>query len=95
MRDYDNLLYYIGLYKKEIETKKEELKLLNEEITYSRNLLNSYRIKLEVIEKLETITFGINELQILQNMLMEIGREDINNKSFEQIKKEFFDDLII
>jgi len=30
-------------------------------------------------------------------MLMEIGREDINNninnKSFEQIKKEFFDDL--
>jgi len=65
MRDYDNLLYYIGLYKKEIETKKEELKLLNEEITYSINLLNSYRIKLEVIEKLETITFGINELQIL------------------------------
>ena len=65
MRDYDNLLYYIGLYKNEIETKKEELKLWNEEITYSRNLLNSYRIKLEVIEKLETITFGINELQIL------------------------------
>ena len=30
-------------------------------------------------------------------MLMEIGREDINNninnKSFEQIKNEFFDDL--
>jgi hypothetical protein len=38
--------------------------------------------------------FGINELRTIYNTLMEIGRENINNninnKTFEQIKKEFF-----
>ena len=38
--------------------------------------------------------FGINELKILYDTLMEIGKENnTNNKTFEQIKKEFFDDL--
>jgi DNA repair protein SbcC/Rad50 len=94
--DYDNLLYYTQLYKKEVEAKKEELNHLNQEINYSKDLLDSYRIKLEIIEKLETMGFGIKELKILYDTLMEIGRENINNinnKTFEQIKKEFFDDL--
>jgi hypothetical protein len=35
--------------------------------------------------------FDINELRVLFNTLNEIGRE--NNKSLDEIKKEFFDDL--
>ena len=62
MGDYDNLVYYIQLYKKEVEAKKDELNLLNQEINYSKGLLDSYRIKLDVIEDLERMGFGINEL---------------------------------
>jgi hypothetical protein len=93
--DYKNLLYYLQLYKKEVEAKKEELNQLNQEINYSKGVLDSYRIKLDVIEELENrMDFGINELRILNDTLMEIGRENnINNKTFEQIKREFFDDL--
>jgi hypothetical protein len=94
--DYENLLSYIQLYKKEVEAKKYELNQLNQEINYRKGVLDSYRIKLDVIEELERISFGINELRILYDTLMEIGRENINNtnnKTFEQIKKEFFDDL--
>jgi hypothetical protein len=97
IRDYDNLLYYIQLYKKEVEAKKDELNLLNQDINSGKELLDSYRIKLEIAENLERMGFGINELRNLYNTLMEIGRENIdhhtNNKTFEQIKKEFFDDL--
>jgi hypothetical protein len=94
IRDYDNLLYYIDYYKKEVEAKKDELKKLNQEINYSKGLIDSYRIKLDTIEKLEIMDFGINELKILYDTLMEIGRENnIDNKTFAQIKKEFFDDL--
>jgi hypothetical protein len=39
----------------------------------------------------ETMGFGINELRTLTNMLNEIGKE--NNQSFDEIRKEFFDDL--
>jgi hypothetical protein len=42
------------------------------------------------------VGFGINELRILYDTLMEIGRENIDNsniKTFQHIKKEFFDDL--
>ncbi len=67
---------------------------LNQEINYRKGLLDSYRIKLDIVEDLERMGFGINELRILYDTLMEIGRENnINNKTFEQIKKEFFDDL--
>ncbi|HET9807609.1 MAG TPA: hypothetical protein VFP49_11920 [Nitrososphaeraceae archaeon] len=92
--DYENLLYYIELYKKEVEAKKTELNQLNQEISSSKGLLDSYRIKLDVIGELERFGFGINELRILNDTLMEIGRENnTNNKTFEHIKKEFFDDL--
>jgi predicted nucleic acid-binding Zn-ribbon protein len=92
--DYNNLLYYIELYKKELEAKKTELNQLNQEIISSKGLLDSYRIKLDVIGELERFGFGINELRILNDTLMEIGRENnTNNKTFEHIKKEFFDDL--
>ena len=43
---------------------------------------------------LERMGFGINELRILYNTLMEIGYENnIGNKTFKKIEKEFFDDL--
>ena len=38
--------------------------------------------------------FGISELRTLYDTLMEIGREN-NNKTFEQIKTAFFNDLKI
>jgi len=93
IRDYDNLLYYIQLYKKE-EAKKDELNLLNQEINSRKGLLDSYRIKSDIAEDLERMDFGINELRNLYGTLMEIGRENnTENKTFEQIKKEFFDDI--
>ena len=94
IRDYDNLVYYIDLYKKEVEAKTNEMNQLNQEINYSKGLVDSYRIKLDIIGKLERMGFAINELRMLYDTLMEIGRENnIENKPFEQIKKEFFDDL--
>jgi CENP-B N-terminal DNA-binding domain len=94
--DYKNLLYYIEFYKNEVEAKKEELNQFNQEINYSKGVLDSYMIKLEFIEELEKMGFGINELKILYDTLMEIGRENINTtniKTFQDIKKEFFNDL--
>lgn len=61
---------------------------LNHDINYSKDLLDSYRIKLDIIEKLERMNFGINELRILFDTLNEIGRE--NNKSLDEIKKRIF-----
>ena len=91
--DYDNLVYYIQLYKKEVEAKKDELNQLNQDINYSKELLDASRIKIDVIGEFEKrMGFGINEVRNLYDTLMEIGRENnINNKTFEQIKKEFFD----
>jgi chromosome segregation ATPase len=91
MGDYDNFVYYIQYYKKEVEAKKAELDKLNQEINYCKGLLDSYKIKLDIIYELERMDFGINELRVLFNTLNEIGRE--NNKSLDEIKKEFFHDL--
>ena len=91
MRDYDNFVYYIQYYKKEVEAKKDDLDKLNQEINYSKGILDSYIIILDKLSELEIMSFGINELWILFNTLNEIGRE--NNKSLDETKKEFFDDL--
>ena len=93
MRDYDNFVYYIQYYKKEVEAKKHGLDKLNQEINYCKGLLDSYKTKLDIISELERMDFGINELRVLFNTLNEIGRE--NNKSLDEIKKKFFDDLNI
>ena len=66
---------------------------LNQELNYRMGLLDSYTIKLDKLSELEIMEFGINELRILFNTLNEIGRE--NNKSLDEIKKEFFDELKI
>jgi uncharacterized coiled-coil DUF342 family protein len=92
--DYDNFLHYIDLYKNEVNAMREKLNLLNQEINFREDLLGSYRVKLDIAEDLERMGFGINELRILYNTLMEIARENnTENKTFENIKKEFFNDL--
>ena len=73
-----------------------EFDKLNQQVNFGKGLLDSYGIKLDIVKDLERMSFGINELRILYDTLMKIGRENINNtnnKTFEQIKKEFFDDL--
>lgn len=87
IRDYDNLVYYIQQYKKEVEAKKAELDKLNQDLNYRKGLLDWYRIKLDIMEELDRMDFGINELRSLFNTLNEIGLE--NNKSLDEIKKEF------
>jgi hypothetical protein len=83
--DYDNLLYYIQLYKKEVEAQKDELNLLNQEINSRKELLDSYRIKSDIAEDLERMGFGINELQVLYDTLMEIGREKERYNSYPKV----------
>ncbi len=90
--DYENLLNYIELYKNEVQVKKAELDKLDKDINYYNGLLNTYRIKSDIIDKLERMGFGINDLEILYDTLIEIAREN-NNKSIDEIKKEFFNDL--
>jgi len=91
MVDYDNFVSYIQSYKKEVEARKDELDKLNQEINYYKGFLEPYRIKSDIMNKLERMDFSINELKILFNTLIEISRE--NNKRQDEIKKEFFDDL--
>ena len=69
MRDYDNFVYYIQYYKIEVEAKKAQLDKLNQEINYCKGLLDSYKIKLDIISELERMDFGINELRVLFNNL--------------------------
>jgi len=90
--DYENLLNYIELYKNEVQVKKAELDKLDKDINYYNGLLNTYRIKSDIIDKLERMGFGINDLEILYDTLIEIAREN-NNKSIDEIKKVFFNDL--
>jgi hypothetical protein len=56
-------------YKIEVEAKKAQLDKLNQEINYCKGLLDSYRIKLDIISELERMDFGINELRVLFNTL--------------------------
>jgi len=58
IRDYDNLLYYKQLYKNEVEAKKNELNLLNQEINSRKGLLDSYRIKSDIAGNLERRGLG-------------------------------------
>ncbi len=66
---------------------------LNKDISYYKGLLNIYKINTDILDKLEIMGFGINELQNLYDTLIEIERENKNRKSLDEIKKEFFDDL--
>ena len=55
-------------YKKEVEAKKADLDKLNQEINYCKGLLDSYKIKLDIISELERMDFGIGQLLVLVNI---------------------------
>ena len=89
--NYDNLKKDSAYYKDEANRKKDELDELNQEITVQETKLSNVRIKIDIINELQTRGFGNKELRTLFNMLNEIGRE--HNLDFNDIRKKFFDDV--
>ena len=89
--NYETLEKEANHYKSEVSLKKEELAELNQEIESQTHDLDYIKIKVDSLNELETRGFGINELRTLINMLNEIGLE--NNQDFDEIRKEFFDDI--
>jgi hypothetical protein len=64
---------------------------LNQQTNLQQNILNYWKVKSDIINELEIMGFGINELRTLSEMLNKIGEE--NNESFDGIRKQFFNDL--
>ena len=89
--DYENLEKNSRYYNEQVDLKKYEVDNLNQEINIKQNILSLFKIKVDNLHEVETMGFGINELRTLTYMLNEIGKE--NNQSFNEIRKEFFDDL--
>jgi hypothetical protein len=89
--DYETLEKNSRDYNEQVNRKKDELAKLNQDINLEQKQLNCFKIKLEMINELEMMGFGINEFQILNDMLNEIGGE--NKLSFDGIRKQFFDDV--
>jgi hypothetical protein len=89
--DYETLEKNSRDYNEQVNRKKNELAKLNQDINLEQKQLNSFKIKLEMINELEMMGFGINEFQTLNNILNEIGGE--NKQSFDGIRKQFFDDV--
>jgi len=89
--NHENLEKDLNRYKSEVSFKKNELTQLNQVINDKKNTLDFFKIKVDIINDLETIGFGNKELRTLYNMLNEIGLE--NNLDFNEIRKQFFDDV--
>ena len=57
--------------------KKDELAKLNRDINRLKKIaLNYFKIKVDIIDELERMGFGIKELRTLINILNEIGLEN-------------------
>ena len=89
--DYENLEKNSKYYNEQVDLKKYEVDKLNQQINIKQNILSFFKIKVDILHEVETMGFGINELRTLINVLNEIGKE--NNQSFDEIRKQFFDDL--
>jgi hypothetical protein len=89
--DYENLEKDSRYYNDQVNSKKDELAKLNQDIDGKQKDLNYLKIKLEIIEELELRGFNIKELRTLYNMLNEIGRE--NDFTYDEIRTEFFEDI--
>ena len=89
--NYENLEKDVNRYKSEVSFKKDESAKLDQDINDKKNTLDSFKIKVDIINDLETMGFGNKELRTLFNMLNEIGLE--NNLDFNDIRKQFFDDV--
>jgi len=89
--EYETLDKEANHYKTEVRLKKDELANLNQIINDKKNTLDFFKIKVDIINDLETRGFGNKELRTLYNMLNEIGLE--NNLDYNEIRKQFFDDV--
>ena len=87
--NYDNLKKDSAYYKDEVNRKKDELDKLNLEIILQETKLSNFKIKIDIINELQTRGFGNKELRTLFNILNEIGRE--HNLDFNDIREKFFD----
>jgi hypothetical protein len=87
--DYKNLERNSRYYNEQVNLKKDELAKLNQDIDLQQKKLNYFKIKLDILEELEMMGFGIKEFRTLNNILNEIGGK--NNESFDGIRKHFFD----
>jgi hypothetical protein len=91
MAEHEKLEKDMDYYKEEITRMKNESSKLNQEIQEQKNNLNYYNIKIDFLNDLEIIGFGITELRTLISMLNEISME--HNQDFNEVRKKFFDDL--
>jgi hypothetical protein len=89
--DHENLEKNSRYYNDQVNRNKDELAKLNQDIDGKQKDLNSFRIKLEIMDELETRGFNIRELRTLYNMLNEIGRE--NDFEYDEVRNKFFDDV--
>ena len=89
--DYETLEKNSRYYNEQVTLKKDEWAKLNQDIDLQQKILNSFTIKLKMINELAIMGFGNKEFRTLNNMLNEIGGE--NNESFDGIRKKFFDDV--
>ena len=64
---------------------------MKQDIKVKKIILSYLKIKLNFLDELEIIGFGINEFRTLYYLLNEIGLE--NNLEFDVIIKQFFDDV--
>jgi hypothetical protein len=87
--DYENLEKNSIYYTEKVNFKKDELAKLNQDIDDKQKDLDSFKLKLDIMDELELRGFNIRELRTLINMLNEIGRE--NDYTFDEIRNEFFD----
>jgi hypothetical protein len=87
--DYEKLEKNSRYYNEQVNLKKDELSKLNQDIDRQQKIRNYFKIKLDIIDQLEIMGFGIQELRTLSEMLNEIGAK--NNYSFDGIRKQFFD----
>ena len=89
--DYENLEKNLIYYTEKVNSKKDELAKLNQVIDDKQKDLDSFKLKLDIMNELELRGFNIRELGTLINMLNEIGRE--KDYTFDKIRNEFFDDV--
>ena len=89
--NHENLEKDSKRYEFELSLKKDKLAKLNQDINDKENTLDYSKIKVDIINDLETKGFGNKELRTLYTMLNEIGLE--NNTDFNEIRKQFFDDI--
>ena len=70
--DYENLEKNLIYYTEKVNSKKDELAKLNQVIDDKQKDLDSFKLKLDIMNELELRGFNIRELRTLINMLMKL-----------------------